>query len=1070
MTNKTIIQLTPLVTQAVTDIYEVSANGTGSFYETRAQMAAYFKSVAATLGNTIYVSNAGTPTGTGSVISPVQTYAQALALISGATNLNPYLVQFDSGVFTIASLQLNPWVFLSGSSVGSTYFTMSGAITLNLAAFANLTASTGITSINMSGSMTLATTGGTAASPTVYLDNVGVQGQVSITGLTADPLSVAVTNCNLSYGSHLTLVNSATLTSGGNNSFGQGITITNTAGNASVVLNNEVSIGAVISTQTGTNNIVFTASNSEGVTSVAASQASSGTNTISLDSSTWKSVSNTGGTPVFSRTDPDVIQHNLYYSTLGSAMGNGTITLPFATPNQAVALALSKLTITASNQCNIIGDAGTYTVTGLTLNPNINFYGKGVIWTGSGSIVFANTFPTAATFVTLGEIEILSGLTLSLDSSALTHFNSTITLADGFWALNSPTFKAGASPQVYNLNINDNVILGSKASSGAVVFDGVYCNAQGAHQIGIAFATGISFLTTNANLVFTSVGNNGLGTIAATATTSFAAALTILAGYVVNSGVTLTDSSTSGTSVALYRDATTWIYGTTYAGEWASTIIDLNDSQYYYKNVNALVDGATVNWNVSNSGINVSLTTGAARTIALPTNFKLGDILTLNLTSAGYQPIFASGYYFPNGAPNVNSVSGAIDTYIFQAISGSQLTLVNYLNSVPNWNNWTGLNNLPASSFSYSLLSSNGGITMTPIPGTNNLLVVAVSSTVNIKAFVAVVDSLGRITYPVVQNWTIISPTSLIFGQPQVTVLTDGLHAILSYQATTSGVSCQQLTPIAISGTSLSLGTTTQVRVTEAASGYGSVEALDTSNFSLIMRTATANKLYAYQCSLSVSTITIGSSPLTIETGNTSTIDTAQAFISSSATALFFRSTVTATASYGYAAFLGFTGTSNTPTIGALLQLSLAVNPSGNRSMQLTPFLGVTNYFIYGWTGTTNQLYLQVIENISTTPTATGSVYTSDGFANNWTMAFFQPDAKHCVAIASNSHEGGTPFIILNIDGSYNLTESYRQLQVDLSLLNVGLNFVPVNNNTMGILSYENNNTGNLYSYLTVRS
>jgi hypothetical protein len=83
MADKRIVDLTPLVTQAPTDIYEVSANGAGSFKETRLQMASYIiaQGIPFTAKGDLLTSN-----GTSNVVLPPGTDGEVLESNSTAAD------------------------------------------------------------------------------------------------------------------------------------------------------------------------------------------------------------------------------------------------------------------------------------------------------------------------------------------------------------------------------------------------------------------------------------------------------------------------------------------------------------------------------------------------------------------------------------------------------------------------------------------------------------------------------------------------------------------------------------------------------------------------------------------------------------------------------------------------------------------------------------------------------------------------------------------------------------------------------------------------------------------------
>jgi hypothetical protein len=112
VTNKKIIDLDPIVTQAPTDLYETSANGTGSLKETRAQMLSYMQDNVASNLYIVFVSTEGSAQGTGTSIKPFATRSQALSFIgSRATSSNPYVIFYDLGSYVEAEFPLYPNIY-----------------------------------------------------------------------------------------------------------------------------------------------------------------------------------------------------------------------------------------------------------------------------------------------------------------------------------------------------------------------------------------------------------------------------------------------------------------------------------------------------------------------------------------------------------------------------------------------------------------------------------------------------------------------------------------------------------------------------------------------------------------------------------------------------------------------------------------------------------------------------------------------------------------------------------------------------------------------------------------------
>lgn len=120
MADKKISQLTALVTQATSDLYETSANGTGSFKETRAQQLAYNKANIAPLTTKGDIAGFSTvparvPVGTnGYVLTADSTQALGLkwaANQAAAVQLSTVYVDFFNGTDSASAdgTESNPW-------------------------------------------------------------------------------------------------------------------------------------------------------------------------------------------------------------------------------------------------------------------------------------------------------------------------------------------------------------------------------------------------------------------------------------------------------------------------------------------------------------------------------------------------------------------------------------------------------------------------------------------------------------------------------------------------------------------------------------------------------------------------------------------------------------------------------------------------------------------------------------------------------------------------------------------------------------------------------------------------
>jgi hypothetical protein len=116
MANKKISELTALSAQSDTDLYETSANGTGSFKETRAQMVSYFQSSIPNKQNALYVSKLGNDTtGNGSFNKPFLTCGKAnTAAVAGQT------IYVDAGTYSESPITFTPNITWVGVSPNST--------------------------------------------------------------------------------------------------------------------------------------------------------------------------------------------------------------------------------------------------------------------------------------------------------------------------------------------------------------------------------------------------------------------------------------------------------------------------------------------------------------------------------------------------------------------------------------------------------------------------------------------------------------------------------------------------------------------------------------------------------------------------------------------------------------------------------------------------------------------------------------------------------------------------------------------------------------------------------------
>jgi len=117
MANKRIVDLSPLVSQMTTDIYEVSANGTGSFKESRLQQLNYIEQNILSPNNFVYIAiNGSDITGNGSINNPYATLSHALSTITTASQTNPFQIIMATGQYSEVNLALKAFVHIEGSN------------------------------------------------------------------------------------------------------------------------------------------------------------------------------------------------------------------------------------------------------------------------------------------------------------------------------------------------------------------------------------------------------------------------------------------------------------------------------------------------------------------------------------------------------------------------------------------------------------------------------------------------------------------------------------------------------------------------------------------------------------------------------------------------------------------------------------------------------------------------------------------------------------------------------------------------------------------------------------------
>ena len=197
MADKKIVDLTAIVTQSGTDLYETSLNGSGSRKETRTQMASYIQSNITNKTNEIYVSNKQLGTGTGTQVNPYATLGEALAVaVTGS------VIILDVGSYTASNFAMKPISILSYSPM-LTNLTVA-AITLDNASWQAATnPNITIKGVKLSGSVVL-TASVIKSSSSVIIDNVQAtlfsaanMGAVTLSNRCVIP-TVEGTECDLS--------------------------------------------------------------------------------------------------------------------------------------------------------------------------------------------------------------------------------------------------------------------------------------------------------------------------------------------------------------------------------------------------------------------------------------------------------------------------------------------------------------------------------------------------------------------------------------------------------------------------------------------------------------------------------------------------------------------------------------------------------------------------------------------------------------------------------------------------------------------------------------------------------
>lgn len=401
-----------------------------------------------------------------------------------------------------------------------------------------------------------------------------------------------------------------------------------------------------------------------------------------------------------------------------------------------------------------------------------------------------------------------------------------------------------------------------------------------------------------------------------------------------------------------------------------------------------------------------------------------------------------------SAAINADAVSYITPTPGSNVSKITQMSAINGL--VKTWQEFDGINVIAAQPFAPtgSVTAATGGVASDKIDESHVLMVVQVATT-SIFAFVARVDSAGKPIIPDQSTWTTVTTTTITTATfPQVCVLPGAADAIVSFAATRGGVFCQVLVSLGINPSTfaLTLGTEQTVRGTEVVTTAGEVKGLSATNFGLVFRTNAANILYAYQLSLAAGVITVGTLPLTIETGNATASNQRMAFKDSTHLDLIYRSTVTATSGFGYVARITFNGTGSLPTISSLLQVASAIGPANSNGLRLIPIPGATDYLIAvisGPTGISNFIAQPVHVNAGT-PVLAGTAFTSETYWGLTSISAAMPEAGTLVVAAFTTNCAG--YYILAVDSSYNITAVFRWNTDAAANAPSKANMIPVNN------------------------
>ena len=430
-----------------------------------------------------------------------------------------------------------------------------------------------------------------------------------------------------------------------------------------------------------------------------------------------------------------------------------------------------------------------------------------------------------------------------------------------------------------------------------------------------------------------------------------------------------------------------------------------NVSQQAVATLTSVSNSVAVNAALSNN-FNHTLTQNT--TLANPTNIVAGTTYTFNITQAStpYTLGYSSNYKIPNGAPVINTVPGSITTLNFYAPNTSELILTNVTSSQANWDMLTGINQTPLKTLNNPDIICGNGVLIAALT-TNNIVVVYATNTPNLVAIILTVDTLGRIISPVPAPTTLdTSITSAVLFSLSVLTST---QCVVSYSKTVSAVACQNVVAFSVSGTTITVGTPVQIRSTEVTSGMSAVCALDGTDFTIVFRTNTSHIMYCYQGSISANAITMGGSPLTIETGLAiATCEVALQPIDATDVMMMYKTNATGVSGHLSAAVITFSG-GNPSALGTPLSITTSVAAT----IAATPFALAQispNNWVIAWVDTVSTAVIKAatLNNASGTLTA-GSAFTFPlpiTTTQPFSVAVLCPDSMHVLILYERNGSG----------------------------------------------------------------